>query len=189
MADSIQHKIGRNRPPRVQITYDVEIGDAIEKTEIPFVVGIMADLSGLGDAPRPDKVQLKDKERPFVEIDRDNFTDVMAKVAPRLAIDGALDHEGKKTKDGCLVFKSPDDFGPEALVERIEQLKAWQDERAALRDVLTKLDSNDAFYEQVREWVKRNDKKKFTDLKTGAEERLIALKSADAQSPAQEVIA
>jgi type VI secretion system protein ImpB len=185
MADSIQHKIGRNRPPRVQITYDVEIGDAIEKAEIPFVVGIMADLSGLGDKPRADKLPLKDKDRPFVEIDRDNFTDVMAKVAPRLEVVGALDHEGKPTADSCLVFKSLDDFSPDALVERTEELKGWQAERAALRDILTKLDSNDAFYNQVLGWVKdAKEKEKFADLSKAASEKLTALRSAGAETAA-----
>lgn len=177
MADSIQHKIGRNRPPRVQITYDVEIGDAIEKAEIPFVVGIMANLSGFDEEnkenPTKNSVVLKDKKRSFVEIDRDNFTDVMAKVAPRLTVPGALDHDGKPVE---LVFKSLDDFAPDALVRRIGELKTLQAERAALRDVLTKLDSNTAFYEKVVEWVKASDnKQRFTDLKTAAKDRLIAL--------------
>jgi type VI secretion system protein ImpB len=179
MADSVQHKIARNRPPRVQITYDVEIGDAIEKAEIPFVVGIMADLSGLGDNPRPDKVPLKDKDRPFVEIDRDNFGDVMAKIAPRLPVEGALDHDGKSAADGSLVFKSLDDFGPDALVARIDELRKWQTERAALRDILTKLDSNDAFYDQVLKWVNENEKEKFADLSKAASERLAPLRAAN----------
>ena len=73
MSESIQHKIGRVRPPRVQITYDVEIGDAIQMKELPFVMGIMADLSG-----KPEEALPKLKDRKFVEIDRDNFGDVMA---------------------------------------------------------------------------------------------------------------
>src|SRR3954469_23201405 len=79
MADSLQKWVGRNRPPRVQITYDVEIGDAIEKKELPLVVGLLADLSGQPATPLP-----KMKERRFVEIDRDNFNEVMGKIAPRL---------------------------------------------------------------------------------------------------------
>ncbi len=79
MSDSLQKWMGRNRPPRVQITYDVEIGDAVEKKELPLVVGLMADLSGQPLVPPP-----KLKERRFVEIDRDNFNAVMAKIAPRL---------------------------------------------------------------------------------------------------------
>ena len=79
MSDSLQKWVGRNRPPRVQITYDVEIGDAIEKKELPLVVGLMADLSGQPATPLP-----KLKERRFVEIDRDNFNEVMGKISPRL---------------------------------------------------------------------------------------------------------
>ena len=79
MADSLQKWVGRNRPPRVQITYDVEIGDAIEKKELPFVVGLMSDLSGDPAEPLP-----KLRDRRFVEIDRDNFNEVMEKITPRL---------------------------------------------------------------------------------------------------------
>jgi len=79
MSDSLQKWVGRNRPPRVQITYDVEIGDAVEKKELPLVVGLMADLSG-----KPLNPPAKLKERRFVEIDRDNFNEIMAKIAPRL---------------------------------------------------------------------------------------------------------
>jgi len=162
MADSTQHKIGRNRSPRVQITYDVEIGNAIEKQEIPFVAGIMADLSGFGDAVPADRLALKDVGRSFVEIDRDNFGDVLAKVAPKLTgIDGALDAEGKDA-DG-LTFKSMDDFNPAALVQRVKSLKQLQDQRSALRDLLTKLDSNDALYRAVKERVQGRTMKALGD--------------------------
>lgn len=184
MADSIQHKIGRNRPPRVQITYDVEIGDAIEKAEIPFVVGIMADLSGLGGEKH--RLPLKDKDRPFVEIDRDNFTDVMAKIAPKLKADGALDHRDE-AGDDYLVFKSLDDFSPDALVRRIDELKDLQAERAALRDVLTKLDSNDVFYDQVLKWVQDDtDKGKFAQLSTAATTKLAVLRGEATEARPQE---
>ncbi len=79
MSNSLQHWVGRNRPPRVQITYDVEIGDAVEKKELPLVVGLLADLSGKPVKPLP-----KLKDRRFVEVDRDNFDSVMGKIAPRL---------------------------------------------------------------------------------------------------------
>src|ERR1700687_3614630 len=77
--ESIQHKLDRVRPPRVHITYDVEIGDAIELKELPFVLGVMADLSGKPDEPLP---RLRDRK--FVQIDRDNFNDVMRGMKPRL---------------------------------------------------------------------------------------------------------
>ncbi|HLZ18556.1 MAG TPA: type VI secretion system contractile sheath small subunit, partial [Smithellaceae bacterium] len=78
--ESLQHKLDRVRAPRVQITYDVEIGDAIEMKEIPFVVGVLADLSGKPEDPLP-----KLKDRKFVEIDRDNFDKVLEGMKPRLA--------------------------------------------------------------------------------------------------------
>jgi type VI secretion system protein ImpB len=78
--ESLQKKIGRARPPRVQITYDVETGGAIVKKELPFVVGVMADLSG-----QPDKPLLTVKDRRFIEIDRDNFDRVLATMEPQLA--------------------------------------------------------------------------------------------------------
>src|SRR3989344_6663391 len=84
MTESTQHILDRVRPPRVQITYDVEIGDAIEMRELPFVMGIIADLSGDRD---PDKPLKPFKDRKFIETDRDNLMDVMADIAPRVALD------------------------------------------------------------------------------------------------------
>src|SRR6058998_334463 len=78
--ESLQKKVGRVRPPRVQITYDVQVGDAIEKRDLPFVVGVLADLSGMPEKPLPPI-----SKRKFVSIDRDNINDVMKKIEPRLA--------------------------------------------------------------------------------------------------------
>src|SRR5258707_12719552 len=80
-SESQQHKLDRVRRPRVQITYDVETNGAMQKTELPFVVGVMADLSG-----QPKEALRPVKERKFVNIDRDNFNDVMARNAPRVAM-------------------------------------------------------------------------------------------------------
>src|ERR1700675_3264249 len=80
MADSTQHKLDRVRRPRVQITYDVETGGAMQKTELPFVVGVLADLSGY---PKNPLKPLKDRKA--VNIDRDNFNDVLSKATPRVA--------------------------------------------------------------------------------------------------------
>src|SRR5436309_8496079 len=103
---STQHKLDRVRPPRVQITYDVEIGDAIQMKELPFVAGILADLSG-----KPAEALPTLKDRKFVEIDRDNFNDVLAAAAPRLA----LRVPNRLAKDDSMLnvelqFKSMDDF-------------------------------------------------------------------------------
>ncbi|NMC74142.1 MAG: type VI secretion system contractile sheath small subunit, partial [Geobacteraceae bacterium] len=88
--ESTQHKIDRVRAPMVHITYDVEIGDAIEMKEIPFVVGVLADLSGKPDEPLP-----KIKDRKFVEIDRDNFNNVLEAMKPRVAfkVDNKLSND------------------------------------------------------------------------------------------------
>ena len=115
MAESLQHKLDRVRPPRVQITYDVETGGAIQKKELPFVVGILADLYGKpAEAPPPLK------ERKFVEIDRDNFNDVLASIAPRLAlqVDNTLSSDGGKLSVE-LKFQQLDDFGPLSIIQQV----------------------------------------------------------------------
>ncbi|TKC81435.1 type VI secretion system contractile sheath small subunit [Trinickia terrae] len=139
MADSTQHWFERNRPPRVQITYDVETGNAIEKRELPLVVGILADLSGNPEQPLP-----KMTERRFVDIDRDNFNDVMESIAPRvtLQVDNTLATDGSKLNLE-LKFKHIDDFDPVEIVKQIGPLKQLYEARLRLRDLLTKLDGND----------------------------------------------
>src|ERR1051325_2205447 len=119
MPESLQHKLDRVRPPRVQITYDVETGSAIQKKELPFVVGILPDLYGKpAEAPPPLK------ERKFIEIDRDNFNDVLAPAAPRraLPVDNALASEGGKLNIE-LKFQHIDDFGPLNIIQQVAPLK------------------------------------------------------------------
>ncbi len=138
MADSLQKWVGANRPPRVQITYDVEVGDAVEKRELPMLVGILSDLSGQPETPLP-----KLKERRFVEIDRDNFNAVMGTMAPRLdlSVPDTLKGEGNLRVE--LRFREFDDFTPDALVQQIPRLKRLVAARQQLRDLLAKLDGND----------------------------------------------
>ena len=140
MAESIQHRLSRIRPPRVQITYDVEIGNAIEKKELPFVVGVLADLSGKPAKPKP-----KVSDRKFVEIDRDNFNEVMSKIKPRLAfrVPNTLGGDGGDNLNVELEFENIDDFRPEQLVKQVPALKKLFEARQKLRDLLTKLDGND----------------------------------------------
>ncbi len=114
MAESTQHKLSRIRAPRVQITYDVETGGETQKKELPLVVGIMSDLSGKSEKP-----QAKLKEKKFVEIDRDNFNDIMDSLEPRIemTVDNKLtDDEGSKL-NVALKFKSMDDFNPAKVVD------------------------------------------------------------------------
>src|SRR5579872_4896268 len=140
MAESTQHILDRVRLPRVQITYDVEIGNAIEKKELPFIVGILADLSG-----KPAEPLAPVKERKFVEIDRDNLNDVLAALAPRLAfrVPNKLVKESTDQLNVELTFKSMEDFNPVQLIKQIEPLRKLFEGRQRLRDLLTKLDGND----------------------------------------------
>lgn len=144
--ESLQHKLDRVRAPRVHITYDVEIGDAIEMKEIPFVVGVLAELSGKPEEPLP---RLKDRK--FVEIDRDNFDNVLQGMRPRLAfkVDNKL--TGEDTKIGVdLRFKSIDDFHPERVVQQVEPLRKLVEARTRLSDLLSKLDGNDKLDELLQ---------------------------------------
>jgi type VI secretion system protein ImpB len=137
--ESLQHKLDRVRAPRVQITYDVEIGDAIEMKEIPFAVGVLADLSGKPEDPLP---RLKDRK--FIEIDRDNFDKVLEGMKPRLAYQVENKLTGGDTKMAVeLRFKSLEDFHPERVAEQVQPLKKLVDARSKLSDLLNKLDGND----------------------------------------------
>ena len=147
--ESTQHKLDRIRPPRVHITYDVEIGDAIEMKELPFVVGVLADLSGKPDAPLP-----RVKDRKFVEIDRDNFNAVLRGMQPRLAfrVDNKLTDDD--TKLGLeLRFNSLDDFEPEAVVNQVEPLRKLIETRRQLAALLAKTDGNDRLSERLQEII------------------------------------
>ncbi len=138
MSDSLQKWVGRNRPPRVQITYDVEVGDAVEKKELPLVVGLMADLTRHPLNPLP-----KMKERRFVEIDRDNFDEIMGNIAPRLDISVPDTFKGEGNLKIELNFTAFEHFHPEAIVKQVPRLQRLLEARQQLRDLLAKLDGND----------------------------------------------
>src|SRR5262249_18904673 len=139
MAESLQHKLDRVRRPRVQITYDVETGGAMEKVELPFVVGVIADLSGQPKDPlRPLK------ERKFVPIDRDNFNEVLAKATPRLAMKVDDKLTGKDQKLAVeLNFKHIDDFEPARVAQQVGPLNELLEMRKRLTELLSKLEGND----------------------------------------------
>jgi type VI secretion system protein ImpB len=143
MPESTQHRLDRVRSPRVQITYDVETGGAIVKRELPLVVGILAGLSG-------DKTDLPPlKDRKFVEIDRDNFDEVLEKAGPCLA---KCTIDGKATSfDPPLVFTSLDSFSPFQIVQQIASLKALYQSRTLLADLVAKLDGNEVLESQLKE--------------------------------------
>jgi len=144
--ESLQHKLDRVRAPRVHLTYDVEIGDAIEMKEIPFVVGVLGDLSGKPDEPLP---RLKDRK--FVEIDRDNFNKVLEGMKPRLAyrVDNKLTDDDTKLAVE-LRFKTMDDFHPERVAAQVEPLRKMVEARQKLSDLLNKLDGNDKLDELLQ---------------------------------------
>jgi type VI secretion system protein ImpB len=163
--DSLQHKLDRVRAPRVQITYDVEIGDAIEMKEIPFVMGVLSDLSGKPDEPLP-----KLKDRKFVEIDRDNFNNVLEGMKPRLAfkVDNKL--SGDDTKLAVeLRFRSIDDFRPENVVTQIEPLRKLLDARQKLSGLLNKLDGNDRLDDLLQKVIADTDSLKKLGKEAGLE--------------------
>jgi len=156
MAESQQKKLGRVRPPRVQITYDVEIGDAIETKELPFVMGVMADLSGQPEEPLP---RLKDRK--FVNIDRDNFDNVLKGMKPRLAYRAknrlAGDAEAETELPVELKFKSMEDFEPENVARQIEPLRKLLEMRERLSDLKNKLYGNERLDDLLQDVVKSTD--------------------------------
>jgi len=154
-SESQQHKLDRVRRPRVQITYDVETGGAMQKTELPFVVGVMADLSG---APKEALKPLKDRK--VVQIDRDNFNDVLAKATPRVAmkVDNKLTGENDSKLAVELNFKSMDDFEPARVAEQIPALKELLDMRGQLNQLLSKMEGNDKLESLLAEVLQNTEK-------------------------------
>ncbi len=148
---SIHDKLKRVRKPRVHITYEVETGGAQIERELPFVVGVMGDFSG-----NPEQPLKSMKQRKFVQIDRDNFDDIMAKTAPELN----LKVENTITGDGSqmavqLKFKSMADFEPARVAAQVEPLKKLLDTRAKLNDLMSKIDRSEDL-ESVLENVLQN---------------------------------
>ena len=177
MAESTQHKLDRVRPPRVQITYDVEIGNAIEKKELPLVVGILADLSG-----KPLKPLAKLIERRFTEIDRDNFNEVLASIGPRATLQVNNTITGDDSKLNIeLNFKHIDDFDPVKVVEQITPLRRLFEARQRLRDLLTKLDGNDDLDKLLRDVIANTDG--LQEIKSARPDT--ATPAADAEAPAE----
>lgn len=133
---SVHQKLARVRKPRVHITYDVETEGAAIVRELPFVVGVMGDYAG--DPTEPVKPMA---ERKFVQIDRDNFNDVMARVAPglKIKVDNTLADDGTQMAVD-LKFKSMDDFDPAKVAEQVPALKAMLETRGRLRDLMSKAD-------------------------------------------------
>ncbi len=151
MAESIQKRLERVRAPRVQISYEVETGGAIEMKELPFVMGVLADLTG---HPREGQERLKDRK--FVEVTPDNFDDVLKNMKPHLQIqvDNKLSDDpeaGKLTVD--LDFKALDDFSPERVAEQVDPVRRLLDLRQELSDLRGSLQGNDKLDEILQETI------------------------------------
>ena len=154
-SESTQKKLDRVRRPRVQITYDVETGGAMQKVELPFVVGVMADLSG-----QPKEALKPMKERKFTTIDRDNFNEVLGRSAPRVAmkVDNKL-QEGAENKLAVeLNFKNMDDFDPAKVAEQIGALKSLLDMRQKLSQLLSKMEGNDKLEKLLNDVIGNTEK-------------------------------
>jgi len=153
---SAQHKLDRVRPPRVQITYDVEIGGAIELKELPFVVGVLGDFTGQPDQPLP---RLKDRK--FVEVNPDNFDTVLEGMKPHLQfnVENKLsdDPSGPQLKVD-LKFKKMEDFEPGNVAKQVKPLKELLDLRTRLADLRGTLQGNDKLEEILLEAVGNTEK-------------------------------
>ena len=149
MSESVFEKKKRVRPPRVNITYEVELGGAQVLKELPFVVGVISDLSG-----QPKDAPLKLKDRKFVEIDRDNFDDVLKSMKPRVAIrvDNTLKGDGSELSVE-LNFEKLSDFEPEAIVRQVEPLRKLLEVRGQLKDLQSRTEGNDRLEEMLGEII------------------------------------
>lgn len=156
MAENTQQLLTKIRPPRVQITYDVETGDAIIMKQLPFIVGVLADLAGV-----PENTPPKLKDRKFVEIDMDSFNEVMGKIAPRLPlrVPNVLDNQGGELNI-LLNFATMDDFNPVNVAKQIPALAQLLDARERLSNLLAKLDGNDTLDSLLQEVAHSTDLQK-----------------------------
>jgi type VI secretion system protein ImpB len=186
MAESIQHKLDRVRPPRVQITYDVQIGDAFQVKELPLVVGVLADLSGqLPEGTTAPKL----RDRQFVEIDRDSFKDIFVKINPRssftvdnlmrvkaadaaeqprlpveITAEATPKLDNSKPLDALLANLISDDplymFHPLWVIRHTPELNTLFEARSRLNDLLSKLDGNDKLEAELKAAAIAPDKPK-----------------------------
>lgn len=153
--ESTQHKLDRIRPPRVQITYDVEKDGAVEKKELPFVLGVLADLSG---NPKPEVALPRLKERKFTNIDRDNFDQVLAGTKPRLSYRVKNTLANDDTQIGVeLNFRTMADFDPENLVKQIEPMKRLLEARNKLVEIRNKIAGNEKLEERMQEILQNTE--------------------------------
>lgn len=161
---SVHDKLSRVRKPRVHITYDVETEGAVVQKELPFVVGVLGDFSG--DPTEPLKPL---GERKFIQIDRDNFNQVLARMTPglKLKVDNTLADDGSQLTVE-LDFKSLDDFDPAAVVARVEPLRKLMEVRNQLRDLLSKADRSENLENLLEQILSNEEQLKSLSDQLGA---------------------
>jgi len=154
--ESVQKRLQKIRPPRVQLTYDVEIGDAIEVKELPFVVGVLGDFAG-----QSKQEQGKVRDRKFVNVDMDNFDDVMDGMAPRSTyrVKNRLTPEGGELGVD-IEFRKFEDFRPESVVQQVEPLRKLQEARSKLADLRNKLAGNEKLEDLLNDVLSNTEKLK-----------------------------
>jgi type VI secretion system protein ImpB len=166
--DSVQKRLERVRPPRVQLSYDVEIGDAIESKELPFVMGVMGDFTGQQD---PNNPLPKLKDRKFVNVDLDNFDEVLSGMAPRASyrVKNKLSPEGGEFAVN-LEFNKMDDFRPESVVDQVGPLRKLLEARTKLSDLRNKLAGNDKLEDVLSDVLNNTEKLKQLSAEAGKDQ-------------------
>ena len=162
MAESTQKKLERIRPPRIQISYEVETGGAIEMKELPFLMGVLGDFSG-----QPAEALPRLKDRKFVELTPENFDDTLASMKPRLAfsVENKLSEDADSGKLKVeLNFRSMDDFSPDAVARQVKPLRELLELRTELANLRANLQTNEKLDDVLQETL--GDKEKMAKLKS-----------------------
>ena len=163
MSGSVHDKLNRVRKPRVHITYDVETEGAEVQRELPFVMGVMGDFSGDPTVPLKSMT-----DRKFVQIDRDNFNDVMASMTPglKLKVDNKLSEDGGQMGVD-LKFNGIEDFEPARVAQQVPALRTLMETRAKLRDLMSKVDRSEELESLLEQVLKSEDEIKSLSSQLG----------------------
>jgi type VI secretion system protein ImpB len=167
MSGSVHAKLNRVRKPRVHISYEVETEGAAVVRELPFVMGVMGDFSGDPTAPLQPMA-----DRKFIQIDRDNFNDVMARMTPglKLKVDNKLSEEGGQMGVD-LKFNSIEDFEPGRVAAQVPAMRALMETRAKLRDLMSKVDRSDELESLLEKVLKSENELKALQGQLGIESK------------------
>lgn len=165
--ESVQKKLERVRPPRVNISYEVETGGAIELKELPFVMGVLGDFTG-----QPTEPLAKLKDRKFVDVNPDNFDDVLKSMKPHLTftVENKLSEDPEAGKLGVdLNFESLDDFSPDQVARQVKPLRDMLELRTKLADLRGSLQGNDKLDDILQATLADDDKRKQLQSEIGTE--------------------